>query len=160
MVKRIPFVWAGNTSLVLKIKSVSSLNEIIFWLKEIFITPDQMMIAFDAFQHFFKSIIYFSLDIEKLICLDCITVFCVVDRIKDQIFGDKAFVTFMQWCSVYKRLLPGKGYVEVPEFARMRPGDSLEEAESTQANVWDAKLVKAIKDVRFVCYIVSTLIFY
>jgi hypothetical protein len=72
----------------------------------------------------------------------------------------KAFVTFMQWCSVYKRLLPGKGYVEVPEFARMRPGDSLEEVESIQANMWDAKLVKAIKEVRFVCYNVSTLSFF
>jgi hypothetical protein len=71
----------------------------------------------------------------------------------------KAFVTFMQWCSVYKRLLPGKGYVEVPEFARMRPGDSLEEVESIQANMWDAKLVKAIKEVRFVRYNVSTLSF-
>ena len=72
----------------------------------------------------------------------------------------KAFVTFMHWCNVYKRLLPGKGNVEVPEFARMRPGDSLEEVESTQANMWDAKLVKAIKEVRFVCYNVSTLSFF
>ncbi len=71
----------------------------------------------------------------------------------------KAFVTFMQWCKVYKRLLPGKGHVEVPEFARMRPGDSLEEVESTQANMWDAKLVKAIKEVRFVFYNVPTLSF-
>jgi hypothetical protein len=39
--------------------------EIIIWLKEIFITPEQMEIAFDAYQNFFKSIIYFSLDIEK-----------------------------------------------------------------------------------------------
>ncbi len=62
----------------------------------------------------------------------------------------KAFSTFMQWCSIYKRLLPGKGRVEVPEFARMRPGDSLEEAESVQVNMWDAKLVKAIKDVRVI----------
>jgi hypothetical protein len=59
----------------------------------------------------------------------------------------KAFATFMQWCSIYKRLLPGKGYVEVPEFARMRPGDTLEEFDVVQANIWNQKMVQAIKEV-------------
>ena len=59
----------------------------------------------------------------------------------------KAFSTFMQWCRVYKRLLPGKGYVEIPEFARMHPGDSLEAFENNQNNVWNAQMVQAVKEV-------------
>lgn len=59
----------------------------------------------------------------------------------------KAFSTFLQWSSVYKRLLPGKGYVEVPEFARMRPGDSIEESDDVQTNIWNTKMVQAIKEV-------------
>lgn len=70
--------------------------EIIIWLKEIFITPEQIEIAFVAYQNFFKSIIYFSLDIEKLICLDCIASFCAVEKIKKQIFDDKKFVEFIE----------------------------------------------------------------
>ena len=70
--------------------------EIIIWLKEIFITPEQMEIAFVAYQNFFKSIIYFSLDIEKLICLNCIASFCAVEKIKKQIFDDTKFVEFIE----------------------------------------------------------------
>jgi hypothetical protein len=54
----------------------------------------------------------------------------------------------MQWCRIYKRLLPGKGYVEIPEFARMRPGDSLEVVGNVQNNVWNAQMVQVVKEVR------------
>lgn len=59
----------------------------------------------------------------------------------------KAYSVFMQWSAVYKRLLPGKGYVEVPEFARMRPGDSLDDFDNSDLNMWNSGMVHAVKEV-------------
>jgi hypothetical protein len=59
----------------------------------------------------------------------------------------KAYSIFMQWSAVYKRLLPGKGYVEVPEFARMRPGDSLDDFDNSDLNMWNSGMVQAVKEV-------------
>lgn len=59
----------------------------------------------------------------------------------------KAYSVFMQWSAVYKRLLPGKGYVEVPEFARMRPGDSLDDFDNSDLNMWNSGMVQAVKEV-------------
>ncbi len=60
----------------------------------------------------------------------------------------KAYSTFMQWSDVYKRLLPGKGYIEPPEFCRMRPGESFEDDfENSPVNMWNPKMVRAFKEV-------------
>jgi hypothetical protein len=60
----------------------------------------------------------------------------------------KAYSTFLQWSDAYKRLVPGKGYIEVPEFARMRPGESFEDDfENSPVNMWNSKMVQAIKEV-------------
>jgi hypothetical protein len=60
----------------------------------------------------------------------------------------KAYSTFLQWSDTFKRLVPGKGYIEPPEFARMRPGESFEDDfESSVINVWSTKMVQAFKEV-------------
>jgi hypothetical protein len=61
----------------------------------------------------------------------------------------KAQSTFMQWSDLYKRLLPGKGFIDPPEYCRIRPGESFEDDfDNSSVNVWNAKMVRAFKEVR------------
>lgn len=61
----------------------------------------------------------------------------------------KAYSTFMQWSDLYKRLLPGKGFIEPPEYCRMHPGESFEDdSESSAVNMWNSKMVRVFKEVR------------
>ncbi len=61
----------------------------------------------------------------------------------------KAYSTFMQWSDVYKRLLPGKGFIDPPEYCRMHAGESFEDdSESSAVNMWSSKMVRVFKEVR------------
>ncbi len=71
---------------------VESLN----MLKELFTTPQLIIIAYTTHQYFFKSIIYYGVDIEKLLGLQILTKFCLVEEVRKHVFNDVNFSGFVE----------------------------------------------------------------
>ncbi len=71
--------------------------EVLIWLKDLFTCFESIRIVYDTHQFFFKSIVYFGLDIEKLICLHVLIRFCYGnDEVRREIFRDEKFIKFIE----------------------------------------------------------------
>ena len=71
--------------------------EVLIWLKNLFTCFESIRIVYDTHQFFFKSIVYFGLDIEKLLCLHVLAKFSYGnDGVGREIFQDKQFIEFIE----------------------------------------------------------------
>jgi hypothetical protein len=57
---------------------------------------DVMQIGFNAFKYFFKSILFYGLYIEKILCLNCLLKWILVDEIRNEIVDDREFYVYLE----------------------------------------------------------------
>jgi hypothetical protein len=73
----------------------NSIIEVLNNIKLIFTTRETKMLAYPKYSVFFKSVLYYGLDIERIICLNCLRSFCEVEEIRRDIFGDEKLVSYL-----------------------------------------------------------------
>ncbi len=71
---------------------VDALNNI----KVVFASTETKKLAYPNYIPFFKSVLYYGLDIEKIICLNCLISFCAVEEIKSDLFKDNDLINFLR----------------------------------------------------------------
>jgi hypothetical protein len=71
---------------------VDALNNI----KVVFASTETKKLAYPNYIPFFKSVLYYGLDIEKIICLNCLISFCAVEEIKSDLFKDSDLINFLR----------------------------------------------------------------
>ena len=71
---------------------VDALNNI----KLVFSSNETKKLAYPNYVSFFKSILYFGQDIEKIMCLSCLISFCEVEEIIANIFKDNNLIEFLR----------------------------------------------------------------
>ena len=54
-------------------------------IKDFFTTDEHKEIAYECQKNFFKSILFYGLDIEKVMCLDCLIKFVRISSIRDDL---------------------------------------------------------------------------
>ena len=57
---------------------------------------DTMKLAFNLFKCLFKSLVFFGLDIEKILCLNCLIKWILVDSIRNEISEDREFYAYLE----------------------------------------------------------------
>ena len=57
---------------------------------------DTMKLAFNLFKCLFKSLVFFGLDIEKILCLNCLIKWILVDSIRNEISDDRQFYAYLE----------------------------------------------------------------
>ena len=85
-------IFINNTNSAMGYTIVDVINNI----KNSFTTNETKKLAFPEYVSFFKSIIYYGLDIEKIICLSCLRSFCSEQTVKNYILEDEAFIKFLE----------------------------------------------------------------
>ena len=59
-------------------------------------SDETRQLAFNSYRHFLRSIIYYGLDVEKIVALKCILEYCVVERIKTQVRLDTELFKYLK----------------------------------------------------------------
>lgn len=66
-----------------------------------FRTNETKRMAFEEYVHFFKSILYYGLTIEKIVCLNCLTSFCTDIKVKEFILSDKKLISYLNGLEIF-----------------------------------------------------------
>ena len=61
----------------------------------VYSSEETKKLAFPIFWPFFKSVLLFGLDIERIVCLNCLQSFCQVESIRREFLGDVESVNFL-----------------------------------------------------------------
>ena len=64
-------------------------------LSIIFSSDETKLIAYRAYKYFFKSILMYGLDIEKMLCLSCLVNFIHISEIHCDLFGDVNLIGYL-----------------------------------------------------------------
>ena len=66
------------------------------YIAVMFACKETKRLAYPSYKHFFKSVVYYALDIEKIQCLACLREFCLVEEIRQDIFDDEQFIEYVK----------------------------------------------------------------
>ena len=64
-------------------------------IKFICFNEQNKIIGFEKYKHFFLSVLYFGLDIEKLVCLNALKDFLAVEQVRNEIFSNQELILFL-----------------------------------------------------------------
>ena len=62
----------------------------------VFTTNEARKLAYEVYQYFFKSVIYYALDMEKIMCLMCLKSFCQCIEVKNKVFEDVKLIEYLE----------------------------------------------------------------
>ena len=65
-------------------------------INDIFTTDETKVIAYEAHKYFFKSIIFYGLNIERILCLACLLKFIHIGSIREDLFGDVSLIEYLK----------------------------------------------------------------
>jgi len=65
-------------------------------IKFVYDKKETKEIAFPVFYPFFKSVLFYGLNIERIMCLNCLINYCQVETIRNQIFDDEELIEFLR----------------------------------------------------------------
>ena len=61
-----------------------------------FTTDETKVIAYEALKYFFKSILFYGLEIEKIMCLSFLNKCLHIRSIRDDLFGDESLIKYLK----------------------------------------------------------------
>jgi hypothetical protein len=64
-------------------------------LKVICSTEEARLIVYENFEFFFKSIIFYGVEVEKILCLNCLVKFCETEFIRNDLFNDEKLIEYL-----------------------------------------------------------------
>ena len=71
---------------------VDALNNIVV----VFCTSETKRVAYPNYVPFFKSVLYYGLPIERIVCLNCLLSFCQVAELRADLFSDLELIAFLR----------------------------------------------------------------
>ncbi len=66
-----------------------------------FRTNETKRMAYEEYVYFFKSILYYGLTIEKIVCLHCLTSFCADIKVREFILSDDKLISYLNGVEVF-----------------------------------------------------------
>lgn len=58
-------------------------------------TKERKLIVYEGFGNFFKSIIFYGVEVEKILCLKCLIEFCEIESIKSDLINDEKLLKYL-----------------------------------------------------------------